>query len=215
MLMTENIPIRVLIADDHTMVRKGLAAVLRAKSDLELVGEAVNGDEAVRLCEQLQPDVVLMDLLMPKMDGTTATRLIRERWPTIQVVALTSFQERELVHGALQAGALSYLLKNVSSEDLTEAIRDAAAGRSTLAPEVVQTLIQPETQEPAIGYDLTAREREVLALLVDGLTNAEIAEALVVSRSTAKAHVSNILSKLAVSNRGEAIALAIRNNLVI
>ena len=212
--MTAEECIRVLIVDDHTMVRKGLAAVLKSLPDLELVGEAANGEEAVRQCEMLQPDVIVMDLVMPKMDGATATGLIRERWPHVQVVALTSFQERELVQGALRAGAIGYLLKNISGEDLGKAIRDAHTGRATLAPEVVQTLIQPSDETPAIGCDLTPREREVLALLVDGLTNIEIAEALVVSRSTAKAHVSSILSKLGAANRGEAIAVAVRHNLV-
>jgi NarL family two-component system response regulator LiaR len=211
--MSTSNPIRVMVVDDHDMVRRGLAAFLQIKADLELVAEASNGQEAVDVCERVQPDVVLMDLVMPEMDGTVATRVIRERWPQVQVIALTSFQERKLVRGALQAGAISYLLKNVSVDDLTEAIRAAYAGRSTLAPEAVQALIQLDEPEPALGYDLTSREREVLALIVDGLSNPEIAERLTVSRSTAKAHVSNILSKLGVSNRAEAIALTLQNDL--
>jgi len=207
-------PIRVMIVDDHNMVRRGLVAFLKVKADLELVGEAGNGQEAIDLCEQAQPDVILMDLVMPEMDGTTATRIIRQRWPHVQVIALTSFQEKELVRDVLHAGAISYLLKNVSVDDLTEAIRAAHAGRSTLAPEAVQALIQLDSQEPAPGEDLTPREREVLALMVEGLNNPDIAERLSVSRSTARAHVSNILSKLGVSNRAEAIALALRHHLV-
>jgi len=207
-------PIRVMIVDDHNMVRRGLVAFLKVKADLELVGEASNGQEAIDLCEQAQPDVILMDLVMPEMDGTTATRIIRQRWPHVQVIALTSFQEKELVRDVLHAGAISYLLKNVSVDDLTEAIRAAHAGRSTLAPEAVQALIQLDSQEPAPGEDLTPREREVLALMVEGLNNPDIAERLSVSRSTARAHVSNILSKLGVSNRAEAIALALRHHLV-
>jgi NarL family two-component system response regulator LiaR len=202
-----------MVVDDHDMVRRGLAAFMQIKADLELVAEASNGQEAVDICERVQPDVVLMDLVMPEMDGTVATRVIRERWPQVQVIALTSFQERKLVRGALQAGAISYLLKNVSVDDLTEAIRAAYAGRSTLAPEAVQALIQLGEPEPALGCDLTSREREVLALMVDGLSNPEIAGRLTVSRSTAKAHVSNILSKLGVSNRAEAIALALQNDI--
>jgi NarL family two-component system response regulator LiaR len=198
------------------MVRRGLATILRVKADMELAGEAGSGEEAVQLCEEVHPDVVLMDLLMPEMGGAEATRLIRERWPEVQVIALTSFQERELVRDALQSGAISYLLKNVSADDLAAAIREAHAGRSTLAPEALQALIQEEVQGATVdddlpeAYGLTPREREVLALMVEGLSNPDIAERLIVSRSTAKAHVSNILSKLGVSNRAEAIALALQ-----
>ncbi len=210
--MMDSDPIRVMLVDDHDMVRRGLSVFLKVKADLELVGEAGNGQEALRLCEKARPDVVLMDLVMPEMDGTTATRLIRERWPQVQVIALTSFQEKKLVQEALQAGAISYLLKNVSADDLAEAIRAAHAGRSTLAPEATQALIESDRQEP--DYGLTPREQEVLALLAEGLTNPEIAERLVISHSTARTHVSHILSKLDVSNRAEAVALALRRELV-
>jgi NarL family two-component system response regulator LiaR len=206
--------IRVMIVDDHAMVRRGLSTFLKVKPDLELVGEARSGKEALVVCEQIRPDVILMDLLMPEMDGMATTRAIRERWPEIQIIALTSFQDRDLVQKALQAGAISYLLKNVSANDLAEAIRAAHAGRSTLAPEAIQALVQAEHQPTIQDYDLTSREREVLALLVEGLSNPEIAERLSVSRSTAKAHVSNILSKLGVTNRAEAVAMAVQQNLV-
>jgi NarL family two-component system response regulator LiaR len=203
-----------MIVDDHPMVRRGLAAFLRANPDLELVGEAGDGEEALSMCDQAHPDVILMDLVMPKISGAEATRAIRKECPHVQVIALTSFEEKQLVREALEAGAISYLLKNVTADELTEAIRAAHAGRSTLAPEAVQALVQTASQGPPLGHDLTPREREVLALMVQGLSNPEIAERLVVTRSTAKAHVSNILSKLGVSNRAEAVALALQNRLV-
>jgi NarL family two-component system response regulator LiaR len=212
--VTNHDSIGVLIVDDHGMVRKGLAAYLLNEPDLRLVGEARDGQEAVELCEQLQPDVILMDLVMPQLGGVAAIRIIRERWPQVQIIALTSFREKELVQDALRAGAISYLLKNVSGEDLVGAVRAAHAGRATLAPEAIQALIQPAEPETAPGFDLTSREFEVLELLTHGLTNPEIAERLFISRSTVKVHVSNILSKLEVSNRAEAIALAIEHGLV-
>lgn len=211
--MTPTPPIRVMLVDDHLMVRRGLATFLKVFDDLELVGEAADGETAVQLCGRVLPDVILMDMVMPDIDGVTATRLIRQRFPTMQVIALTSFKEESLVQSALQAGAIGYLLKNVTADELAQAIRAAHAGRGTLSPEIVQSMTHA-AQPPPPGYNLTEREREVLALLVAGLNNSEIAEKLVVSPSTIKSHVSNILAKLGVANRAEAAATAVRQGLV-
>lgn len=212
--MTVSSPIRVMIVDDHTVVRSGLSAFLQVTDDLEPVGEAADGSQAVELCQKLRPDVVLMDLVMPVMDGAAATRLIRKAFPATQVIALTSFREEELVQAALQAGAIGYLLKNVSADELARAIREAHAGRPTLAPEATAALIHATTKGPAPGADLTAREREVLALMVQGLDNPGIADQLVVSRSTVKFHVSSILSKLGAVSRTEAVAMAMQHHIV-
>jgi NarL family two-component system response regulator LiaR len=206
--------IRVLLVDDHTVVRSGLGAVLMANDDFALVGEAGDGEEAVRLCERLQPDVVLMDLMMPVMDGVTATKVIREKWANINVIALTSFKEKEMVEGALKAGAISYLLKTVTAEELETTIRCAVAGQSRLSPEATQVLVQGIKEPKHVDFDLTDREKDILALMVEGLPNSEIANRLVVSESTVKFHVSNILGKLGCTSRTEAVALALKNHLV-
>ena len=212
--MNPTSPIRVLVVDDHPMVRQGLVTFLMAFDDLELAGEAENGEAAIQLCIRHQPDVVLMDLVMPEMDGATATRRIRQKCPAVQVLALTSYKDQTLVRNALQAGAIGYLLKDVSADELAQAIRLAHAGRATFSPEATQALVQPVSQSPTPGFDLTERERAVIALMVEGLNNTQIAAKLVVSRSTIKTHVSNILSKLGVASRAEAVALAVRNRLV-
>jgi len=207
-------PIRVLLVDDHAVVRSGLGAVLMANDDLALVGEAGNGEEAVRLCQRFKPDVVLMDLMMPVMDGVSATREIHTKWPDIKIIALTSFKEKEYVEGALKAGALSYLLKNVSAEELVTAIHNAVAGQPRLSPEAAQVLIQDFKQPKVADFDLTEREKEILKLMAEGLANADIAQKLVVSQSTVKFHVSNVLSKLGVTTRTEAVSLALKKHLV-
>ncbi len=213
--MTDTPRIRVLIVDDHAVLRKGLRFFLGGFDDLELVGEAGAAEEAIELCAETEPDVVLMDMILPGMDGAEATRIIRQRWPQTQVIALTSFQEEDLIERALKAGAIGYLLKNVNADELAEAIRDAHAGHSTLAPEATEALIQAtreRSDQP--DYGLTEREREVLGLIAEGHSNAEIAEQLVISVATVKFHVSNILSKLGVDSRTEAVSVAWQQNLV-
>lgn len=206
--------IKVILVDDHNVVRSGLSTFLKAFDDLELVGEARNGLEALDLCLRKKPDVVLMDLMMPEMDGIEATRKILSDNPEIKIIAMTSFEEEALVHGVLSAGAISYLIKNVTSDELVKAIRDAASGKSTLSPEAAKVLIQTTRPAKQQIFDLTEREQEVLNLVVQGQSNQNIAELLFISLATVKAHISNILSKLQVSSRSEAIAFAIRNKLV-
>lgn len=214
--MLDTPPIRIMIVDDQPVVRSGLGAFLSIHDDLELVGEASDGARALSLCAKVNPDVILMDLVMPNMDGAEATARIRHNFPNIQVLVLTSFKEDELVQKALEAGAIGYLLKNISSDELVKAIRAAYAGRPTLSPEATEVLIRKATHGPGIelGSDLTEREREVLILMVKGLNNNEIAEHMIVSRSTVKFHVSNVLSKLQATNRMEAIAIALKQKIV-
>ncbi len=206
--------IRIVIADDHEVVRRGLMHFLRSNDDFELVGEAANGREAVELCEKFQPDVVLMDIMMPEMDGLTATQIIHEAQPAVHILALTTSINDNVVRDVLRAGASGYLLKNTSIDELAKAIRIALTGKLTLAPEAVQSLIQDQTRSSNDDYRLTEREMEVLALLVKGLNNVEIANRLSLARSTVKFHVSSILGKMNVSSRTEAVSVAIRSNLI-
>ncbi len=214
MTISSSQPIRVMLVDDHTMVRRGLATFLRIFDDLQLAGEAESGQTAIQLCSEVQPDVILMDMMMPVMDGATATRAIRKQFPHVQVIALSSFKEGPLIKQALEAGAIGYLLKDVSADELVWAIRSAYSGRVTLSPEVAQSLVEATNLAPLSGPNLTEREHDVLMLMVEGLTNIQIAGRLVVSPSTVKSHVSNILSKLSVASRTEAVTLALRHKLI-
>ena len=204
---------RIMLVDDHAVVRSGLGAFLSVHPDLELVGEAENGEQAVARAGLLQPDVILMDLMMPVMDGVAAIAAIKKQHAAIQIIALTSFQEDELVQNALRAGAVGYLMKNVSARELAAAIHAAKDGKMTLSSEAAQALVRA-SQQPQDTEKLTEREREVLKLMVEGLNNAEIAERLVVSLSTVKYHISNILTKLGVDNRVAAVTQALQKKLV-
>ena len=212
--MTESQTVRVLIVDDHALVRTGIKDFIAAFDWMELVGEARNGAEAVEFCANHEVDVVLMDLVMPLMNGTEATRRIRALGKPVRVVVLTSFHEQDLVQQALEAGATSYLLKNVSAGELAAAIRAAHGGRSTLAPEATEALIHAVQERPGIGSDLTEREREVLALLVQGLSNPEISQQLSISMATVKYHLTNIFSKLGAKNRVDVATIALAHDLV-
>lgn len=206
--------IRVMIVDDHPVVRRGLALSLLAFDDIEVVDEASSGEEALALSPDVHPDVILMDLKMPGMGGVAAIRAIHENWPAVRILALTSFQEGNLVQEALQAGAVGYYLKDITIDELAMAIRLTYAGRPTLSAVAAQALLQSiSTKQEKIGQDLTEREREVLTLLVKGLTNPQIAERLVVSEATVKFHLRSIRSKLGASSRTETVALALKYNL--
>ena len=212
--MTQSKPLRILIVDDHPMVRSGLEDFIYAYDWMEAVGEAQNGVEAVEFCASHEVDVVLMDIVMPLMDGSEATRRILALDKGVKIIVLTSFQEQDLVQQALKAGATSYLLKNVSAEELAAAIKAAHRGHSILAPEATEALIQATRQKSAVGFDLTPREREVLALLVEGSSNLDISEQLSISMATVKYHLTNIFTKLGAKNRVEAATVALEHNLV-
>lgn len=214
--MPINEPIRVMIVDDHDIVRRGIATFLSGFDDLLLVGEAANGRDALRACGDTLPDVIMMDMMLPDMDGIALTRAIRGAYPDIKVVMLTSSKDGDLVQGALQAGAIGYMLKNISVREMAETIRTAHAGKPRLAPEATQALIDlslyPRVSPPT--YNLTEREQTILKLMIHGRTNQEIADQIFVSRATVKVHVSTILSKLGVQNRVEAVRLALEESLV-
>lgn len=214
--MTAASPIGVLIVDDHRVVRVGLRAFISVTDDLELVGEAANGEEAIARCAAVHPDVVLMDLKMPVMDGPTAIAAIRERFPDVAIVALTSYGDAALAQRALEAGALGYLLKDTTEEELVAAIRSAAEGRGLVATEALQALVSNTDDGDAAAYraKLTEREHEVLMLMARGLTNPQIAVELSISRSTANFHVQNVLNRLGARTRTEAVSIAVREGLI-
>lgn len=203
--------IRVMVVDDHSMVREGLKVFLSTSDDIEVVGEAADGAEAVDLCPRLEPDVVLMDVLMPVMDGAAATAQITAACPGVQIIALTSFVEEALVQQVLDAGAISYLLKDSRPESLKQAIRDACNGRGTIDGSAMKAILNRRQDE--VGKDLTPREREVLVLLAAGLSNNEIAEKLTLAVGTVRLHVSHILTKLDAPNRTTAAVIALNHGL--
>jgi NarL family two-component system response regulator LiaR len=207
-------PIKVVIADDHPLLRRGLEGALRLYGDIRVVAQVGDGEQAISACERFRPDVVLMDLVMPGLEGASATREILLRSPSTKVLVLTSYSDEARVQEAFDAGAIGYLMKDISGDDLAAAIRRASAGKPTLAPKAAEVLMRQVASPGLQGQDLTPRERQVLRLLADGLTNAEIAERLVVSLSTVKGHVSSIISKLGASSRTEAATIAVRLRLV-
>ncbi len=207
-------PIRVLIVDDHALVRSGLRNYINAYDWMELIGEAANGSQALSFCQDHDLDIVLMDIVMPIMDGIEATERIIALKKSIKVIILTSFHEQDKVEQALKSGATSYLLKNVTAEELSQAIRAAESGRRTLAPEATEALIVAAQGKHTLGFDLTKREKEVLTFLVKGYTNSEIASMLSISMATTKYHLTNIFTKLGTKNRVEAVTMALEHKLV-
>ncbi len=206
--------IKVMIVDDHPIVRSGLVTMLLAFDDLELVSEASSGVKALALCQQEMPDVILMDMVMPDMDGLETTRKVLEQYPSVKIIILTSFTKDTMVQDALEAGATSYLLKDSSIDQLAEAIRSAYTGQPTLSPEATRALVNSKSGPLSVDWELTAREKQVLALIVEGLSNEEIADQLVISHATARHHVSACISKLGVKNRTQAASLALKHKII-
>jgi NarL family two-component system response regulator LiaR len=206
--------IKVLIVDDYPLVRQGIKTLLSVYDDIEVIGEAENGAQALQICGKIKPDIVLMDLVMPEVNGIEATRGILKNWPDIKVVTLTSFVDKKLIEDSIKAGAIGYVLKNISGEKLVETIRDADKGKSTLSSEASDFLISNMKNPSITDYKLTSQEKNILACIVEGLSNKMIARKLVLSLSTVKFHVSNILNKMGVSNRAEATSVALKNKLI-
>ncbi|KON70629.1 LuxR family transcriptional regulator [Peribacillus butanolivorans] len=208
--------IKVLFVDDHEMVRIGVSAYLSAQADIEVIGEADNGLKAVELAMELRPDIILMDLVMPEMDGIEATKRIIEKWPEAKIIIVTSFLDDEKVYPALEAGATSYMLKTSKASEIARAVRSTFQGQSVLEPEVTGKMMEKlrRPQKTQLHEQLTNREMEILLLMTQGKTNQEIADELYIALKTAKVHVSNILSKLAVQDRTQAVIYAFKHSLV-
>jgi NarL family two-component system response regulator LiaR len=212
--MTEKNIIKVMVVDDHPLVRHGIKTVFEAYDDILLVAEAENGKEAIEMYEKCLPDIVLMDMMMPVLDGSEATSLLIKRWPDAKIIALTSFNDNDLIKNSLKAGAVSYLLKDVSGAKLVKTIKDIHNGKFALSSHATRILLSELRAKTNENIKLTNREIEILALIVEGLPNKEIAKRLFLSNSTVQFHVSNILSKLGVSKRTEAAYLALKQKLV-
>ena len=206
-------PIRVLVVDDHPMIRLGLAAMVRAERDFEIIGEAAHGRDAISIAQATRPDVVLMDIVMPELDGVAVIQALRPLLPTTRFVMLTSLMDAGAIRRAMEAGACGYMLKSASAQELVTVIRAAHAGQRVMSPEATDALIK-ESREPQIGHDLTPRERELLALMARGMNNQEIAAELSIAVPTVKFHITNILAKLNADNRTEAVLAAMKHRLV-
>ena len=210
--MTDKTPIRVVLVDDHAQMHRIVHLILGATSDIKLVGQGANGQEGIALCEQYQPDIALMDVVMPVLDGIEATKVLHERLPAIKILVLSSFQDHESVHAMLRNGAVGYLTKGSLAQDLAETIRATFQGKMVFSSEIGAQLLSPP--QPAVDFHLTDRELEVLVLLAEGLTNQQSAQKLSISQSTLKFHMTNIFEKLGVQTRSEALVLAAKNNLI-
>ena len=210
--MSDHNPIRVVLVDDHSQMHRTIQVILGSTPDIRLVGQGANGQEGIDLCKEYLPDIVLMDVVMPVMDGIEATQILHEQFPEIKILVLSSFQDHESVYAMLQNGAVGYLTKSSLADDLAETIRAICQGKMVFSSEVGAQLVSPP--QPAVDYGLTARELEVLVLLAEGLTNQQSAERLSISQSTLKYHMNNIYQKLGVQTRSEALVLAAKNNLI-
>jgi NarL family two-component system response regulator LiaR len=213
--MQTNSPIRLLVVDDHRHIHEVISKVLEKVSDITIVGQAANGEEALKLCKDTQPDLVLMDVVMPFMDGMQATEILRTKYPDLKILVLSSFHDHHSVHQLLRSGAVGYVTKDALTSDLVNIIRTTMQGKAVLSANVIETLISPEADPHVIDkFNLTDRELEVLVLMADGLTLQQMGQKLSISLSTVKYHSANIFQKLGAQNRSEALITAVKNNLI-